>query len=394
MITIFSHVFAITGMELRRVASQFVVKASGAVLHQLLDRLLEDGVLKDEERYSIRKEMLTRASKARRLIDCVIKKGHTASKKLIDHLQKIDPVLHHELGLTSAQPGMSVRPTPFVPTVEVFSKTERRRKKNKKENEQVYPVTQTSLRNRVALLITNVKFSENLIIRRGAEKDEENMEKLLSNLGYEVVKYTNLTGKAIDEALIEFTKHPKLKQTDSVFVVIMSHGQLGKILGVDWKEDKPDEFPIDNIFKHLGSKGCPALIDKPKVIIIEACRGERGGRVLVSDSPNTADYFSPPGDLEANKFQYLPLEKDFICLFSDMPEIIFFRQNRESFIENIVNVFRTKSYQKDISQLFEEVVHSFTHTGFLGRPQMPAIIRCTLIKHFYPLTGIRYVASC
>uniref|UniRef100_A0A3B3WWW0 Caspase a n=1 Tax=Poecilia mexicana TaxID=48701 RepID=A0A3B3WWW0_9TELE len=381
--------------ELERVRPLFVAKVSKEVINQLLDGLLHDGVLNDGEKDAVVEENDSRADKARCLIDKVKRKGHEASSKMIAHLKSTDNTLYCELGLSNVQPGQPAAAGPVaqsgsassVSSVEKFWKS-------KQDNPEVYPVTQTSLRNRVALLITNVKFSENLIIRRGAEKDEENMEKLLSNLGYEVVKYTNLTGKAIDEALIEFTKHPKLKQTDSVFVVIMSHGQLGKILGVDWKEDKPDEFPIDNIFKHLGSKGCPALIDKPKVIIIEACRGERGGRVLVSDSPNTADYFSPPGDLEANKFQYLPLEKDFICLFSDMPEIIFFRQNRESFIENIVNVFRTKSYQKDISQLFEEVVHSFTHTGFLGRPQMPAIIRCTLIKHFYPLTGIRYVASC
>ena len=82
----------------------------------------------------------------------------------------------------------------------------------------------------------------------------------------------------IDAALIEFSKHPKLKETDSVFVVIMSHGKLGAVLGVDWKketsdDEKPDEFPINNIYKHLGSEKCPALLNKPKIIIIQACRG-------------------------------------------------------------------------------------------------------------------------
>lgn len=49
--------------------------------------------------------------------------------------------------------------------------------------------------NRVALMITNIKFSKDQMTRRGAEKDEENMEKLLGGLGYEVVKYTNLTAE-------------------------------------------------------------------------------------------------------------------------------------------------------------------------------------------------------
>lgn len=56
-------------------------------------------------------------------------------------------------------------------------------------------MTQASFRNRVALLITNIKFSDESMNRRGAEKDEQNMENLLSSLGYDVVKHTNLTGQ-------------------------------------------------------------------------------------------------------------------------------------------------------------------------------------------------------
>ncbi len=64
---------------------------------------------------------------------------------------------------------------------------------------QIYPASKDSIRNRVALLITNIKFTEKKFNRNGAEKDEENMEKLLRSLGYEVVKYTNLTGKVLYE---------------------------------------------------------------------------------------------------------------------------------------------------------------------------------------------------
>lgn len=53
-----------------------------------------------------------------------------------------------------------------------------------------------SYKNRVALLITNIKFSHQTQ-RNGAEKDEENMETLFQSWGYEVVKYRNLTGKVL-----------------------------------------------------------------------------------------------------------------------------------------------------------------------------------------------------
>lgn len=84
--------------------------------------------------------------------------------------------------------------------------------------------------------------------------------------------------QAIDKAVIKFSKHPKLKNTDSVIVVIMSHGKLGTVVGIHSQseledDEHPDEFPTDNIYKHLGSEKCSALLNKPKIIIIQACRG-------------------------------------------------------------------------------------------------------------------------
>lgn len=60
---------------------------------------------------------------------------------------------------------------------------------------QVYPGPKKAIYNRVALLITNITFTDQRSNRHGAEKDEENMEMLLKGLGYEVVKHRNLTGQ-------------------------------------------------------------------------------------------------------------------------------------------------------------------------------------------------------
>ena len=80
----------------------------------------------------------------------------------------------------------------------------------------------------------------------------------------------------MDEAVKRFSKHPDLAKTDSVFVVIMSHGVKGFLAGIHHKKEDPDMFPIDNIYKHLNSVNCPNLINKPKVVIIQACRGMLG----------------------------------------------------------------------------------------------------------------------
>ncbi|KAM9359206.1 caspase-1-A-like isoform 1-T2 [Symphorus nematophorus] len=86
--------------ELARVRSAFVDKTSKELISQLLDDLLDDGVLNEGEKDSILEENRSRADKARSLIDTVKKKGEGASRKMIACLQSRDPTLHAELGLS------------------------------------------------------------------------------------------------------------------------------------------------------------------------------------------------------------------------------------------------------------------------------------------------------
>lgn len=67
-----------------------------------------------------------------------------------------------------------------------------------------------------------------------------------------------------------------------------SHGKRGAVAGVNSHSElsADDDFSLDNIYSHLGPKTCPALCDKPKIILIQACRG--GGAPLSRHRHNTA----------------------------------------------------------------------------------------------------------
>uniref|UniRef100_A0AAV2J1I7 Caspase family p20 domain-containing protein n=1 Tax=Knipowitschia caucasica TaxID=637954 RepID=A0AAV2J1I7_KNICA len=80
----------------------------------------------------------------------------------------------------------------------------------------------------------------------------------------------------------------------------MSHGKRGAVYGVD-----DDELQIDNIYEHLSTKNCPELVDKPKIIMIQACRGGIHNAV--------------GGDIEEDTIRFLHKEKDFIALLSCTP---------------------------------------------------------------------------
>ncbi|KAL3991863.1 low density lipoprotein receptor-related protein 5/6 [Sarotherodon galilaeus] len=361
--------------ELARVRGQFVEKVSKALLKQLLDDLLE-GLLNDGESDSVLEDNSNKADMARALIDMVKRKGDKASRKMIEHLEKRDPTLYSELGLSCGQPPVLLFfpaaatqkeqswSSKLIATTDSFWRT-------KLNDKNIYPVAEKSISSRVALLISNRNFSDERLTRKGAEVDEENMDKLLRSLQYEVVKYRDLTGKMIDEALMKFSKHPKLKETDSVFVVIMSHGKRGIVLGVNHREEEPDEFPVDNIYKYLGSQKCSALLNKPKIIIIQADRGESGGSVMVSDSAKVVcDDVSQSrfdeNSIVNNSTRFVLKEKDFISLLSITPDTVSYRQEgRGSFlIQYIKEVFNTCSHEDDIDELFRK---SDLGVNFLAR---------------------------
>ncbi|XP_005742141.1 caspase-1-like [Pundamilia nyererei] len=378
--------------ELARVRGRFVEKVSKALLKQLLDDLLEEGLLNDGETDSVLEDNNNKADMARALIDMVKRKGDKASRKMIEHLEKRDPTLYSELGLSCGQPPASQKEqswsSKLIATTDSFWRT-------KLNDKNIYPVAEKSISSRVALLITNRNFSDERLTRKGAEVDEENMDKLLRSLHYEVVKYKDLTGKMINEALMNFSKHPKLKETDSVFVVIMSHGKRGIVLGVNHREEvEPDEFPVDNIYKYLGSQKCSALLNKPKIIIIQACRGESGGSVMVSDSAKVVCDDVSQSRFDENSIvddstRYVHKEKDFVSLLSSTPDTVSYRQeDHGSFlIQFIKEVFNTCSHEDDIDELFRKVMQRFEDFPSEKLRQMPTKDRCTLTKRFYLFPG-------
>lgn len=73
--------------------------ANKTIISQLLDDLLEKKVLNEEEADEVR-EASRRQEQARTLIDHVRRKGARASGVFIESLQRRDPCLMEQLGLT------------------------------------------------------------------------------------------------------------------------------------------------------------------------------------------------------------------------------------------------------------------------------------------------------
>ncbi|XP_049325110.1 caspase a isoform X3 [Astyanax mexicanus] len=249
-----------------------------------------------------------------------------------------------------------------------------------KKGQEIYPVLDKGVRKRLALLINNVEFDCKRKKRNGAQKDQENMEKLLRALGYDVVKHTDLSGREMDDAIKTFAGRSEHAESDSTFVVIMSHGQRDKISGIHHGPDNPDDFlPVDNIFNHLNTANCPALLNKPKVILIQACRGDDHGRVWVSDSES--DDMEVDGAWEHK-------EKDFVTLLSCTPDNVSYRNVEKGsyLIGFLVEVFNENAHKEHIEELFRLVMRRFEN--FPHFRQMASKDRISLSKLFYLFPGL------
>ena len=139
----------------------------------------------------------------------------------------------------------------------------------------------------LCFIINNEKF-DFLKERRGSTADANNLEALFTDLGFDVLVKTNLSGIELRQQMLSFSNSPNHKkvclviqsfinsndarieilcQAQMAVVVVLSHGGNGYVLGSDGKQ-----CPNEWILEQFNNGGCPDLMGKPKFFIFQACR--------------------------------------------------------------------------------------------------------------------------
>lgn len=382
------------------------------IINGSLDELLQKKVLNQEEMENIRFENATVMEKARALIDSLIRKGNRACQIYISYICEEDPHLAETLGISSGpqsensqntqedralvptssalqavqdtppaltypEPGGSVKPC----SQEVYQLI-------KKGSTEIYEIKEKPGRTRLALIICNIEF-DHFSRREGAEVDISNMKTLLENLGYSVDVIRNRTASEMQTDLATFAARPEHQKSDSTFLVFMSHGIRAGICGTKYSEEVPDILDVDIIFRTFNTVNCPNLKDKPKVIIIQACRGEGRGEVWVKDSAGASEnsYSLSLEDLEDDAIKKAHKEKDFIAFCSSTPDNVSWRHPTKGslFIMRLIKNLQDYAYCCDLEDIFRKVRLSFEQP--MGKIQMPTTERVTLTRRFYLFPG-------
>ena len=183
------------------------------------------------------------------------------------------------------------------------------------------------------VIINNRQFQGNdEAYRKGSEQDVERLRNLFESLRFEVIIKRDLERNHIEEVAQEYGRKNHDKFVAFVLIV-MSHGDDEDcVLGVD---NKP--VSVKALMKEFQAQKCPSLKGKPKILIIQTCRGSRECDVERLDdyvesvnadptefglADNSMDQFSLDSSLSKSVF---PPETDFLLAFATVPGYVAFR---------------------------------------------------------------------
>ncbi|VDI15888.1 caspase 2 [Mytilus galloprovincialis] len=195
-------------------------------------------------------------------------------------------------------------------------------------------------------LIVNVNEVEGKPPRRGTNIDRDNLYHLFSQLHFDVTIYNDsdgLTAKEIAIKLQEFSELPDHQNADACVVCILSHGEEGYIFGTDGRK-----IFLDSIMSLFDNSHCKNLRGKPKIFIIQACRGGAlDSGVMYGDEHDGAPC----------KPYQLPTMSDMLICFPTQTGYYAWR-NRERgswYIEALVQVFMKFARTEDVCTMLNRV---------------------------------------
>jgi tetratricopeptide (TPR) repeat protein len=121
----------------------------------------------------------------------------------------------------------------------------------------------------ICVIINNEIFYGDIELRYGTFHDALRLRSLFEKLAYNVDVKQDLNANDIYHYLKELAQNDeKLKHVDSLVIIILSHGDTETIHGINGSRvDKEELFALFN------NKNCKAMFGKPKIFILQSCRG-------------------------------------------------------------------------------------------------------------------------
>ncbi len=143
---------------------------------------------------------------------------------------------------------------------------------------------------------------------------------------FEIEVWDDQTASGMKDVIRDFASKDHTRMGAFVCCVL-SHGEKGKVFGVDGKEVEIHELtgPIAE---------CPTLASKPKLFFIQACQGnERQNGVLAADAPGNATEEDPyDEDAHNPAARVIPIEADMLIGMATVERYQSYRHTKDGSI--------------------------------------------------------------
>ena len=225
----------------------------------------------------------------------------------------------------------------------------------------------TALPRGIVLIINNKIFADNTehgrqAPRHGSEEDVHQVKEMFSALGFEVHISQNRTKKEMLNEVDFFAYGKDHSDYDCFVLWLMSHGRSGEVFGSDGVP-----LPIQTIKDMLSNASCATLRGKPKLLFVQACRGDKEdeGVNLVTNACGSPSVQmpspSPDSPIDQTKSpspERMAGQTDFLTAYSTVEGYVSYRFPNlgSNFVRVLVKVFREHVAHDHLVNLLTKVI--------------------------------------
>ncbi|XP_030065374.1 caspase-14 isoform X2 [Microcaecilia unicolor] len=211
--------------------------------------------------------------------------------------------------------------------------------------------------------------------RAGAEADIFALNQLFFRLGFVNRIVRDPTGEGFKRELLAFRGWVESRGSciSCCFVVLMAHGRPGILIGSDGTT-----VNLEQLFQAMDNQNCPALQGKPKIFLIQACRGEQEDPGIMYTT-----------DALSHLSKVLPTHTDSLFIYSSQEGYVSYRSETEGsiLIQRLVTVFLKGFCEFHILELLTKVIREVSDINIPTRNQQQRkstpLVQYTLRKLLY-----------
>ena len=187
--------------------------------------------------------------------------------------------------------------------------------------------------------------------RHWSGEDVKGLKSLFDDFNFTTKIHDNLEQREI-KGLLQDTSEKDFGRYDCFVCVILSHGSKDGIYGTD-----DNLINIEAITSCFRRNECPSLEGKPKIFLIQACRGSEQDRLTIESDSEPIPHASSS----------LPADADFLICFASAPNHQSYRQPEIGswFISAIVDVFKKYAEREHLMDMMLRVNNRVAN--FLGQ---------------------------